>query len=104
MSETPNIDEIKCFMRCREGRGFLRGIRNHLKGRSIEDVRFRGHEAGITTTLVLDNGETYTFNDEELWLETLRKQFSGLFRELARHNSEECLMDNACNLRKGGIR
>jgi len=72
------------FMECKEGRQFLEGIRAHLKGHRIEEVTFKGNEAGITTILYLSNGESYVFDDDELCLEMLREQFSGLFRELAR--------------------
>jgi len=74
------MNDVKLFMRSSTGREFLRGIRDHLERRVINKVRFRGHEDGITTTLVLDNGETYSFNDEELDLGVLREQFSALFR------------------------
>lgn len=81
-------DDLTRFMRCAKGRAFLRGIRAHLKGRAIRNVRFSRHEAGITTTLVLDNGQTYRFNDEELDLETLREQFSGVFRKIEQQDKE----------------
>ena len=97
-------EEVKRFMDSSQGREFLAGICAHLEGNTIVKVAFANNEEGITTTLHLSNGQCYDFNDGELCLETLREQFSGLFRELARHNSEECLMDNASNLRKGGIR
>jgi len=83
------MNEADRFMRSPTGRELLRGIRDHLEGRIINKVRFRGHDGGVTTTLVLDNGETYGFNDEQLDLRVLREQFSRLFRELTCKNKED---------------
>ena len=84
------FDEVKQFAESEEGRQFLEGIRAHLDGRTITSVAFATNSEGITTILHLDNGQCYAFNDEELRLETLREQFSGLFRELARQDKEDC--------------
>jgi len=78
---------VKCFIESEQGRQFLDGIRNHLKGRTIDEVSLINNGEGITTILRLDNGQCYAFNDEELFLETLREQFSGLFREIAHNNT-----------------
>lgn len=83
------MNEVSLFMRSSTGREFLRGIRDHLQGRIISKVRFRGHERGVTTILVLDNGDTCSFNDEQLDLGVLREQFSGFFRELTCKNKED---------------
>ena len=77
------------FMACDQGRQFLDGIRSHLKGHTITEVEFTADGEHVTTILCLSNGQCYTFNDEELYLETLREQFSGVFRELAHNNKEE---------------
>jgi hypothetical protein len=71
-------------MECEEGRQFLDGIRAHLKGHRIDEVEFINNGGGVTAILRLSNGQCYAFNDDELCLETLSEQFSGLFRELAR--------------------
>ena len=81
--------EVKRFVESEEGRQFLQGIRDHLHGRTVVDVAFANNGEGITTILRLDNHQCYAFNEEELWLETLRQQFGGLFRELERQGKEE---------------
>jgi hypothetical protein len=87
MPDDACFDEVKRFMACEEGRRFLEGIREHLTGHTIDRVDFLNSGEGITTVLRLNNGQCYAFNDEELFLETLREQFSGLFREIAHHNT-----------------
>ena len=80
-------DEVRRFAESEQGRQFLEGIRDHLKGRTIDEVSFINSGEGITTILRLNNGQCYAFNDEELFLETLREQFTGLFRELMRQDT-----------------
>ncbi|MCX5758624.1 MAG: hypothetical protein NTU83_08990 [Candidatus Hydrogenedentes bacterium] len=87
MPETEQFKQVKRFMVCDEGRQFLDGIRTHLKGHTIDDVQFVNNGGGVTTILRLNNGQCYAFNDEELCLETLNEQFSGLFREIAHNNT-----------------
>jgi len=87
MPETARLKQVKHFMACDEGRQFLDGIRAHLKGHTIDDVSFINNGEGLTTILRLNNGQCYAFNDEELFLETLREQFTGLFRELIRQDT-----------------
>jgi hypothetical protein len=89
MPDDQCFNEVKKFMACEDGRQFLEGIRDHLKGHTIEDVEFIDNGEGLTTILRLSNGQCYAFNDEELWLETLREQFSGLFCELTHQNTLE---------------
>ena len=89
MTHAGSLDLLKRFMACDQGRHFLDGIRDHLKGHTITDVEFINSDEGISTILRLSNGQCYAFNDEELYLETLREQFSGVFRELAHNNKEE---------------
>ena len=88
MSEDACFNEVAEFMACDEGRRFLQGIRDHLSGHTINRVDFVNNGEGVTTILRLSSGQCYAFNDEELWLETLREQFSGLFRELNQHNEK----------------
>ena len=76
------LKDTRRFMRSPEGHAWLTGIRAHLQGLRIRRVAFAATDKGIATTLHLDNCETYRFIDEELMLETLREQFSGVFREL----------------------
>ena len=89
MAEVERLKLMKRFMECDDGRRFLEGIREHLKGYTIDDVSFINNGEGLTTILRLSNGQCYAFNDEELFLETLCEQFSGLFRELTRQDEEE---------------
>jgi hypothetical protein len=72
---------VSRFMYSKAGRDFLNGIREHLRGQAIQEVTFEETDDGISTTLHL-NDTTYTFNDQELELETLREQFTSIFREL----------------------
>ena len=81
------FDEMKRFVESEDGRQFLDGIRGHLKGHTIDDVSFINNGEGLTTILRLNNRQCYAFNDEELFLETLCEQFSGLFRELTRQGT-----------------
>ena len=91
MPDNACSDEVRRFAKSEQGRQFLEGIRDHLKGHTITDVEFINSDEGISTILRLSNGQCYAFNDEELYLETLREQFSGVFRELAHNNKkEEC--------------
>jgi len=87
MADDTRYDEVKSFIESEDGRRFLDGIRDHLTGHVIDRVDFLNSGEGITTVLRLDNGQCYAFNDEELFLETLREQFSGLFREIAHNNT-----------------
>ena len=82
MPNDASFDEVKKFAESEQGRQFLKGIREHLKGHRIDDVSFVNNGESLTTVLRLENRQCYAFNDEELFLETLREQFSGLFREL----------------------
>ena len=90
MTHAGSLDLLKRFMACDQGRQFLEGIRDHLKGHTITDVEFINGGENISTILHLSNGQCYAFNDQELFLETLREQFNGLFRELMRQDKEEC--------------
>jgi len=87
MPDNACFDEVRRFAESEQGRQFLEGIRDHLKGRTIDEVSFINSGEGFTTILRLSNGQCYAFNDEELFLDTLRDQFSGLFRELAHNNT-----------------
>jgi hypothetical protein len=87
MPEVERLKLMKRFMECDDGRRFLEGIRGHLKGHTIDEVTFVNSEESITTILRLSNGQLYAFNDEELFFETLREQFTGLFRELTRQDT-----------------
>ena len=87
MPETTSLTQIDRFMACDQGRQFLDGIRAHLKGHTVAEVDFINGGESISTILRLSNGQCYVFNDDELWLETLREQFSGLFREIAHNNT-----------------
>ena len=87
MTHAESLELNKLFMACDEGRQFLDGIRAHLKGHTIAEVDFINGGESISTILRLSNGQCYAFNDEELFLETLREQFSGLFRELTRQDT-----------------
>ena len=89
MPKTNVPDLLQHFVACDEGQQFLSGIRDHLNGQTIVGVNFLNNGGGITTILSLRNGQSYNFNDDELCLETLSEQFSGLFRELARNNSKQ---------------
>jgi len=87
MPSNTRFDEVRRFVESEDGRQFLDGIRDHLKGLTIDDVSFINNGEGLTTILRLSNGQCYAFNDEELFLETLCEQFSGLFRELTRQDT-----------------
>ena len=87
MPSNTRFDEVRRFVESEDGRQFLDGIRDHLKGNTIDDVSFINNGEGLTTILRLNNGQCYAFNDEELFLETLREQFTGLFRELIRQDT-----------------
>jgi len=87
MPSNTRFDEVRRFVESEDGRQFLDGIREHLKGHTIDDVSFINNGEGLTTILRLNNGQCYAFNDEELFLETSREQFSGLFREIAHNNT-----------------
>jgi hypothetical protein len=74
--------EVSQFMASDVGREFLDGIRHFLKGQTITDVKFSPHDTGITTTLMLKEGEYFPFEDEELGLVRLREQFRAVFRQM----------------------
>ncbi len=81
------FSQIEWFAASEQGKQFLDGIRAHLVGLTIDEVTFANNGEGFTTILRLSNGQCYAFSDEELFLETLREQFSGLFREYAHNNT-----------------
>lgn len=89
MPNDARFDRLKQFMECEEGKHFLEGIRNYLKGQTIVEVEFFPKEDGIVTTLLLKDGEYFEYEEKELTLETLSEQFSGLFRELSHEIRKE---------------
>lgn len=82
MSNSARIREVRRFMRSEDGRGYLDGIANHLKGHSIRRVTFAAVEDGIATTLHLDNKGSFRFLDEELTLEALYERYGALLHQL----------------------
>ncbi len=79
MTDSCEINETSLFMASDEGKMFLEGIRAHLKGRTIVEVEFADNTEGIGITLMLDDGDTFSFNDEELSLDVLYQQFRRIF-------------------------
>jgi len=93
----PHFDscETQRFMTSPEGKAFLEGMRDHLKGKTIVEVAFAGNPEGITTTLLFNGGDCFSFNDDELSIATLYEQFGRVFEREPRAGCVECSADNS---------
>ena len=78
VNEAECPSEISQFMESKEGQKFLGGVRHFLKGTTIVGVEFYPEDEGITTHLLLSEGEYFEFNDEMFRLDTLREQFASV--------------------------
>lgn len=73
------MKDARAFKRSSEGSAVLESIRAYLEGRTIRRVTFAATDAGIATTLHLDNRQRFRFQDEELALDALYEQYSAFF-------------------------
>jgi len=67
-------------MRSPEGQAHLEEIRAMLKGRTITDVTFSNEVHFISTTLHLDDGETFAVFQPSLEVDAIRENFAGVIQ------------------------
>jgi hypothetical protein len=68
------------MMRSPEGQAHLEEIRAMLKGRTITDVTFSNEVHFISTTLHLDDGETFFLRQSSLDVDAVREEFAGVIQ------------------------
>jgi len=81
MGDACNMADVDRFMRSTEGAAHLDEIRATLKGHTIVDVTFDNEVWCVTTTIHLDNGETFVVFQPSLEVDALREQFADVLKE-----------------------
>jgi len=81
MGSLCDTNDIDRFMRSEAGRNHLAEIVTMLKGKRITDVDFTSEVSCITTTLHLDDGESFVILQPSLDVEVLRGQFAETFEK-----------------------
>lgn len=78
MGDICNINDLERFLRSPEGKKHLKGIRKMLLGHTIRDVTFANEVYSISTTLHLEDGETFAIFQPSLEVDAIREQFEGV--------------------------
>ena len=78
MGDICNMNDLERFLRSPEGKEHLEEIRKVLLGRTISQVTFENEVHLISTTLHLDNGETFVVFQPSLEVDVVREQFEGV--------------------------
>lgn len=81
MGDVCNMADIERFMRSEEGKTHLNEIRELLKGRTILDVTFANEVWCVSTTIHLENGETFVIFQPSLDVEALRETYTEIIKE-----------------------
>ena len=81
MGSLCDANDIDRFMRSEAGRNHLAEIVTMLKGKTVVDVDFISEVSCITTTLHLDDGESFVILQPSLDVEVLRGQFAETLEE-----------------------
>ena len=76
MGDLCNENDLDRLLRSPEGQAYLEEIRATLKGRSITEVSFSNETHFISTTLHLDDGETFFICQPSLDVDSLREEFT----------------------------
>lgn len=75
MGDICDHNDLERFLRSPEGQAHLDDIRKMLLGRTIREVSFSNEVHLVTTTLHLDDGETFVVFQPSLEVEAIREQF-----------------------------
>ena len=75
MGDICDMNDLERMMRSTEGKAHLEEIRAMLLGHTINDVTFENQVHFISTTLHLDNGETFVVFQPSMEIEAIRDQF-----------------------------
>ncbi len=75
MGDVSDAADLERLLRSPEGQEHLDEIRNMLLGRTVQKVTFGNEVHFITTTLHLDDGETFVVFQPSLELDAIREQF-----------------------------
>ncbi len=70
------MNDLERFLRSPEGQAHLEETRQMLLGRTITEVSFTNEVHSITTTLHLNDGETFVVFQPSLDVESIREQFT----------------------------
>jgi len=76
MGDISNMNDIDRFLRSRKGKAHLKKIVAMLKGRTITDVDFSNEVHCVSTTLHLDDGESFVIFQPSLDVDALRDEFA----------------------------
>ena len=75
MGDICDMNDLERFLRSLEGQAHLEETRQMLLGRTISEVSFTNEVHCITTTLHLNDGETFVVFQPSLEVEAIREQF-----------------------------
>ncbi len=78
MGDISDHNDLERLLRSPEGQAHLDEIRTMLLGRTIQKVTFDNEVHFISTTLHLDDGETFAVFQPSLEVEAIREQFEEL--------------------------
>ncbi len=81
MGDACNMADIERFLRSECGKAHLEEITAMLKERTIVDVSFDNEVWCVSTTLHLDDGETFVIFQPSLEVDALREQFGDVLQE-----------------------
>jgi len=80
MGDLCSQNDLDRLMRSPEGKAYLEEIRAMLKGRTIIEVSFSNETHFISTTLHLDDGETFAVFQPSLEVDALRDEFADVIQ------------------------
>ena len=75
MGDICDHNDLERFLRSSEGKEHLEEIRTMLLGHTIRDVTFENEVHCITTTLHLDDGETFVVFQPSFEVDAIREEF-----------------------------
>ena len=75
MGDICDMNDIERFLRSPEGMEHLEEIRKMLLGHTIREVTFENEVHFISTTLHLDDGETFVVFQPSMEINAIREQF-----------------------------
>ena len=76
MGSISDMNDVDRFLRSREGKEHLEGIRRSLKGKAITEVDFSNEVTGVAIVLYLDDGSSFVATQPELDVDVLREDFA----------------------------
>lgn len=81
MGDFCDMNDCERFVRSLKGKAHLDEIVTMLKGRVITDVTFSNEIYCVSTTLHLDDGETFVVYQPSLEVDALRDEFADAIEE-----------------------